>query len=252
MAQSAANQPFNLPVAPVAGFSPLQQQAFQQYQDLQGMAQPYYNQAQGLISGSATPITGQDVNQYYNPYASAVLGNLAETQGQQMQDLTGRLTQTAGGVGADRIGVGQAELARQQNLATGPTAPGIYQNALSAAQQQKQMQANAGYGLTNLGTTAQGAALQGTGALYGAGQAQQALQQAQLNAPYQNQLAQLAYPFQTAQYLAGITGGLSGAFGGTTTGQGQTTQPAPSLFSQLLGGATAATGLAGSLGAFNN
>mgnify|MGYP001602087657 CR=1 FL=1 len=42
-AQSAASQPFNIPQAPVAGFSQDQLQAFQQYRDTQGTAQPYYN-----------------------------------------------------------------------------------------------------------------------------------------------------------------------------------------------------------------
>jgi len=252
MAQSAANQPFNLPVAPVAGFSNDQQQAFQQYRDLQGMAQPYYNQAQGYLQSSANPLTSGDINQYYNPMASSVLANLRETQGQQMNDVTGKLTQTAGGVGASRIAVGQSELARQQGLATGQTMSGLYQNALNAAQQNKQMQANTAYGLTNLGTTAQGAAMQGAGALFGAGQAQQQQQQQQLNAPYQNELARLAYPFQTAQYLAGITGGLSGAMGGTTSGQGTTTKPAPSLWSQILGAGASGVGALGASGAFGN
>lgn len=251
MATNAANQPFQLPVAPVAGFNSDQQQAFQQYQNMQGMAQPYYNQSQQYMQQSAAPVSGADVANYYNPYASSVLGNLQESQGQQMSDLTGRLTQQAGGVGANRIGVGQAELARQQNLATGQTMSGIYGQALSAAQQQKQMQANAGYGMANLGTTAQNAALQGTGALNAAGNQQQAQQQNVMNAPYQNQLAQLAYPFQTAQYLAGIAGGLGPTMGGTTTGNNQTTQPAPSLWSQILGGITGAAGAAGSMGAFN-
>jgi len=252
MAQSAASQPFNLPQAPVAGFQGDQTQAFQQYRDLQGMAQPYYNQASGYINNSAQPITGADVNQYYNPMASSVLANLHESQGQQMHDLTGRMTQAAGGVGADRIAVGQGELGRQQSLAEGQTLSGLYQNALNAAQQNKQMQANAGYGLTNLGTTAQGAAIQGAGILNQSGNQQQAQQQNVLNSPYQNQLAQLAYPFQTAQYLAGITGGLSGAMGGTTTGTGTSQGPAPSIWSQILGGGTAIAGGLGASGAFGN
>jgi hypothetical protein len=252
MATNAANTPFSLPTAPVAGFQPDQLQAFQQYRDIQGMAQPYYNQAQGYIQNSAAPITGQDIGQYYNPMASSVLANLHESQGQQMNDLTGRLTQTAGGVGASRVAVGQSELGRQHQLAEGQTLSGLYDRALAAAQQNKQMQANAGYGLTNLGTTAQGAALQGTGALGQSGNQQQAQAQNVLNAPYQNELARLAYPFQTAQYLAGITGGLSGAMGGTTSGTGSQTAPAPSLWSQLLGAGTAAAGAFGASGGFDS
>lgn len=207
----------------MAGFTPDQLQAFQQTQQQQGIAQPYYNQAQNLYNQSAAPISGQQISQYLNPYAANVMANLQESQGQQMNDVTGRLQQQAGGVGGDRIGVAQGELARQQNLATGQTMAGIYGSALSAAQQDAQRQQAAAYGVGNLGGAAQNAAMQGTQALLGQGSLQQQLQQAQLNAPYQNQLAQLALPYQQAQYLSGITGGLAGALGGTTATQQQGT-----------------------------
>lgn len=245
-AQNAASLPFSAPLQGVQGFSPDQMQAFQQTRDQQGFAQPYYNQAASYFNQSANPITGAQVGNYLNPYANYVLGNLGETQKQQMQDVTGRLTQQAGGVGADRIAVGQSELARQQNLATGATLAGIYQPALAAAQQDAQRQAQAGYAFGNLGGQAQNSALQGTSALYNMGSQQQQLGQAGLNAAYNQQAAQAAYPYQQAQFLAGITGGLAPAFGGTTTSQGQsqTTRPPPNQWSQILGGGL---GLAGSI-----
>jgi hypothetical protein len=242
-AQNAAASPFNLPTQPVAGFTPQQQQAFGQYGAMQGMYQPYYNQAAGLMQQSAA---GPQVGQFMNPYANYVMGNLAEQQGQQMQQLTGQATQTAGGVGADRIGVAQGELARQQNLASGQTLAGIYGSALGAAQQQQQLQQSAGYGLGQLGGANLQSALAATGALYGSGAYQQQLNQAQLNAQYQNQLQQQAYPFQTAQYLAGITSGLAGAMGATSNqyGTGTYTPPPPSVLGQVAG-----LGMAG-LGAY--
>lgn len=249
MAQTAASSPFQLPVAPVAGFTPDQAQAFQQNRNIQGMAQPYYDQSQGLFNQSAAPISGSQVNNYLNPYAGYVMANLQEQQGQQMHDLTGRATQAAGGVGADRIGVAQGELARQQSLASGQTLSGIYGSALSAAQQDAQRQQSAAYGIGNLGGAAQNAALQGTQALYGQGAQQQQLNQAQLNAPYQNQLAQLAFPYQNAQFLAGVTGNVAPSLGGTTYSNQTTTGPPPSLFSQLAGAGTAA---AGAYGAYNS
>lgn len=250
-AQSAASSPFQLPVAPVAGFTPDQLQAFQQTQQQQGIAQPYFDQSQQLFNQSAAPITGAQVNQYMNPYSSYVLQNLANTQGQQMNQLTGQATQQAGGVGADRIGVAQGELANQQNLATGQTLSGIYGSALSAAQQNAQMQQSAAYGIGNLGGAVQNAATQGTQNLYNMGSQQQQLNQAQLNAPYQNQLAQIAFPYQNAQYLAGITGSLAGALGGTTqSNQYGTAQAAPpSILSQIAGAGTAA---AGAYGVYNS
>jgi hypothetical protein len=250
MAQNAVQAPFSLPVQQYAGFNPQQQAGFDQTSQYAQAGQPYFQQAQGLFGQSAQPLY-QQANNYLNPYAGYVMGNLAETQGQQMQDLTGRLTQQAGGVGGDRIAVGQAELARQQNLASGQTLAGIYGQALQGAQQGAQLQQSAGYGLGNLGATAQGAALQGAQANFGMGSAQQNLSQQQLNAQYANTLAQLAYPYQQAGFLANTTAGLAGAMGGTTMGYQQTTPPPPSIWSALGGLGTAGVGAAGLSGAFN-
>lgn len=253
MATQAANAPFQMPVAPVAQFQPFQQMAFGETLGAQGMAMPYFNVGSNYLQGSAAPISGQDVSQYYNPMAANVFANLQDIYGQQMRETTGQATQTAGGVGGDRIAVAQANLAKQQGLATGQTAAQLYAQALQAAQMQKQMMAGAGYGLGQMGPAAQTAYLQGVGALGAAGSQQQQLAQAQLNAMYQQQLAQIAYPFQTAQYLAGITGGLAPAMGGTTAGTQTTTQPSPTLAAQLLGIGTAGLGLYGGMGgSFSN
>jgi hypothetical protein len=235
-AGNAAQLPFNIPQAPVAGFNQDQQTAFQNVNNAQGMAQPYINQAQQYFSPQGT-------QQFLNPYASNVMANLQDVFGQQASQNTGQLTQAAGGVGADRIGVGQSELAKQQGLVAGQTMSGLYNNAVQQAQ-------SAGYGTAALGSQAQNAALQGAQAQLGTGGLQQQLSQAQMNSPYQQQLAQAAFPYQQAQFLAGITGSLAPGLGGTTTGQGTTTSPGPSVFSQLLGLGTAGVGAAGGLGAF--
>lgn len=250
-AQSAASQPFQMPVAPVAGFSPLQQQAFQQYQALQGKAQPYYDTASSLYQQAAAR---PDVQSFYNPMADNVTAQLKNIFGQQNTQNTANLVQSAGGVGADRIAVGQGNMANQQGLAAGQTYANLWQQAQQAAQAQQQAMQGSASGLTGLGTAAQNAALQGTSALYGAGTAQQQQSQAELNAPYQNTLAKIAYPFQTSQYLAGITGGLAPALGGITSsvGSGTSTPPSPSIWSQMLGLGTAGAGLLGSTGAFGS
>jgi hypothetical protein len=237
--QAAAQTPFSQPVAPVAGFSPDQLAAFQTVNNSQGIAQPYINQA-------AQDFTPQGTQAFFNPYAANVQASLQNTFGEQQQQATGSLTQAAGGVGADRIAVGQADLANQQALAQGQTMANLYGQAAQQAQ-------SAGYGTAALGSQAQNSALTGAQAQLGTGGLQQQLQQAQLNAPYQQQLAALAYPFQTAQFNAGITGALAPGLGGTTTGVGatQSTAAPPSIWSQLLGLGAAGTGLAGGLGAFN-
>lgn len=214
------------------------------------MAQPYFDLGQQYLQQSAAPVSASDVSGYYNPMASNVTAQMQNIFGQQQRNTTGQLTQAAGGVGADRIAVGQSELANQQGLAAGQTYASLYQQALQAAQQQKQMQAGAGFGIAQMGPAAQGANLQGTTALGQAGSQQQQLAQAQQTAGYQQQLAQIAYPFQTPQYLAGITAGLAPAAGGSTAGQSTTTYPSPSPLAQALGIGTSAIGLGGAMGGF--
>jgi hypothetical protein len=240
-----------MPVAPVAGFNPTQQQAFGEVGAAQGMAQPYFNTGAGYTAQSAAPVTAADVSNVYNPMASNVTAQLQNIFGEQNVQNQGNLTAQAGGVGADRIAVGMGDLANQQGLAAGQTYSNLYQQALQTAMQEKQLQAGAGGQFAAFGTGAQNAALQGAGALGSAGLQQQQQTQAQLNAPYQNTLAQIAYQFQTPQYLAGIAGGLAPALGGTTTGQQQVTAPSPTLLSQLLGIGTAGAGIYGALGGSN-
>lgn len=213
-----------IPTAPVAGFSQDQQNAFQNVNNAQGMAQPYINQAANYFSP-------QGAQQFLNPYASNVMAGLQNVFGQQQQQNNANLVQSAGGVGADRIAVGQGNLANQQGLAAGQTLSGLYQNAVQQAQ-------GAGYGTAALGSQAQNSALQGAQAQLGTGGLQQQLQQAQLNAPYQQQLAQQALPYQLSQWYSGQVGALAPALGGSTYGQGTGTSASqydPSLFSQLAG-----------------
>lgn len=244
-AQSAAQLPFNIPQAPVAGFSPDQLAAFQTVNNSQGMAQPYINQANQYFQQSAQ---GPNVNQFLNPYAGAVTAQMNNIFGQQQSQNTGQLTQAAGGVGADRIAVGQGNLANQQGLAAGQTLASLYAPSLSAATQEQSLLQGAGYGTAALGSQAQNAALTGAQAQLGTGGLQQQLSQAQLNAPYQQQLAQSAFPYQQAQFLASITGALAPGLGGTTSGYGTSNPAQPSIWSQLLGAGVAGAGLYNGLG----
>src|SRR5512143_1551043 len=182
--QAASQQPFWLPKQPIAGFTPDQLAAFQNVRNMQGMTSPWFGQAGNYAMQSATPLTGAQVANFYNPMAQNVTNQLENIFGQQMRQTTGQATQAAGGVGADRIAVAQGNLANQQGLAAGQTYSQLYQNALNAAMQNQQMQANAAYAMGNLGAGAQGAALQGNQALLGVGGLQQQLAQAQLMSPY--------------------------------------------------------------------
>ena len=244
--QNAAQLPFNIPQAPVAGFSQDQLSAFQNVNNAQGMAQPYINQANQYFQQSAQQ---PNVASFYNPMAANVTAQMQNIFGQQTSQNNSQLTQAAGGIGADRIAVGQGNLANQQGLAAGQTYAGLWGQAQQAAQQQQSALQSAGYGTAALGSQAQNAALTGAQAQLGTGGLQQQLQQAQLNAPYQQQLAQAAFPYQQAQFNAGITGALAPGLGGTTSGQGTSqSQYNPSTFSQILGGAGSLASIGGYLG----
>jgi len=268
-AERTAEQPFTPYtgefVAPLTG---TQQAGISNINQAQGMATPYYNAAgqamntgyqagSGLALGSAMPVnpealTGQNINQYMSPYLGSVvdttMANLRQQQGQEQSQILGDQIKS-GAFGGDRGRIAQANLARQQELATGQTVAGLmnqgYGQALTTAQQQQAQQLAAsqanraalagagqnlysmgqgyGQGVAGLGTQAQQAALQGAQAQLGAGTVQQQTQQAQNTALYNQFLQQQGYPFQVAQFLANIAMG-TGALSGSTT-NATTTSP---------------------------
>lgn len=206
-----------------------------------GFAQPYIQQAAGYANNAAQPITGQQIQQYSDPYTQQVIqatqAQFNNQNAQQQQQLTGNAI-AQGALGGNRVGVAQANLAGQQQLAQAPVIAGLqsqgYQTGLNTALSQQQAQAQAAYSLGNLGVAGQNAALTGAGAQVGAGTLQQGTQQAQDTAAYNQFLQSLAYPFQTTQWLAGIDTGVGSQMGGTSSGT--QTQPAPNPLSSILGG----------------
>ena len=223
-----------IPTAPVAGFNSQQQQAFGLANNV-GIQNPYLSAAQNLFSPSG-------IQSYYNPAVNSVTGQLQNVFGQQQQQNNASLVNAAGGVGADRIAVGQGNLANQQGLAAGQ----VYSNLWNTAAQQAQ---SAAYGTAGLGAQAQASNTQDIQNLLGAGGLQQQLSQAQLNAPYQQQLAQMALPYQLQQFYTQNIGALAPSLGGTTVGTGTSqTSYDPSLLSQIFGGGALGLGLLKGIG----
>lgn len=220
-----------------------------------GQAQPYFNTALGIAQQSAQPITAEQIQQYQSPYTQAVV-NATQNQfnnqnAQQQQALLGNAI-GQGALGGNRVGLAQAALAGQQQLAQAPVIAGLentgYQQAVNTALAEQQAQQAGAYGIGSLAGAAQNAGLTGANAQLGAGTLEQQTQQAQNAAQYQQYLTQQAYPFQTEQWLAGIGTGVGSQMGGF--GSSSTTQPGPSGGSQILGGLTSGLGLLGSTGAF--
>ncbi len=258
-AQQVAKTPYvpyagGNPSAYVAGLTPQQTQAMGEIGSAQGMAQPYFNQAQSDIQASTTPLwastqqfSPSNVNQYYNPYQQEVVqATQAEFNNQNAQtanQITGNAA-SQGALGGNRVGVQQGITAGQEQLAQAPQIAGLEQSGYNSAlgefntQQQAQLGANeanswlnsqAGFGMSALGQSAEGTALSGANALMGSGTLQQQQNQAMLNVPYENYLAQQSYPFQTSQFVTNAAEGLGSQAGGTSS-------TAPSAYSMGMQG----------------
>jgi len=239
-AKNVANTPFQQYTGEmVAGLSPTQQAGIANVNAASGMAQPYFQAGTGYIQSGAQGFTPEAANQYMSPYienvANKTMANLGETNAQQQQQVLGSSI-GRGAFGGDRAGIAQAELARQQGLATGQTMANIYQGGYGQAQAQfnadQARKLGAGQTLGGFGTAAQTAALQGAQAQLGAGAQEQAVRQAQDTANQQQFQAAQAYPFQTTQYLANLLLGIGGQSGGTSL----TSSPGPNIGTQFLGG----------------
>lgn len=272
-AQTASSAPLQQYQGPlVAGFTPDQTSAFNTVDQLQGVSQPYINQAQGLIQQGTQPLwngvqqfSPSAVQQYQSPYTQQVLNSqigLEQNQDAQQQSALKGNAISQGAWGGDRAGVASAVLAGQQDLANNSTNAGILNQGYSQGlnefntQQQAQLGANeansyldqqGAYGLGNLGQEALSTGLTGATAQAQAGALQQQQGQSILNVPYEQFQQQQAYPFQTAQYYSNIAEGLGSGAGGTSS----TTSPAASTAGQNIGLGLGGIGLLGDLGLFN-
>lgn len=247
--QSVASQPYT-PYGGqlVAGLDPTQTAGVAGVNAAQGTATPYFNQAADYATQGASSIDPSQIQQYESPYTQSVI-NATQNQfnnsnAQQQQQVLGNAGKL-GALGGDRVGVAQAELANQQNLAQAPVIAGLnnqnYTQALGAAQQDRAAKAQGAYTFGALAPAVQNTALQGATTQLGAGAVPQQNQQQQLSAQYQQYLQQLAFPYQQAQFLS--SNGLPAvtAMGGTQAGQ--STPPAPNPWGQIAGLGLSAAGL---------
>ena len=274
-ASNVASTPYTpYPGNIVAPMSPDQTGAIGTVESAQGIAAPFINNAAQHLDAATAPIwndpnvqhfSPDTVRQYESPYTNDVV-NATAAEFQNQNDISNqRVVGDAishGAWGGDRSAVAQAINEGQNTRAQAPVLAGLrnqgYAQALQefntqqgaglgATQAQRWLDSQAAAGMGNLGQEALGTTLTGANAQLGIGGLEQTQAQAELNVPYQQYIAQQAYPFQTAGWFSNIAEGLGGASGGTA----RTTTPGPSAVSQLGGLATAGVGLAGQMGAFN-
>jgi hypothetical protein len=257
----------------LAGFTPMQQQAFGNIANMQ--VSPQTGQATGLagMAGLGGLGAGQDyMNMATSPAAtqafmSPYMQNVVDWQKQQAimdygRQLPGIGASAAqqGAFGGSRHGLVESEAQRNlQNTLAGIQATGS-QNAFNAAQQAQQFGANLGLqGLQTAGQAAQtlgqlgqqqyGQQMGINAAQQQAGAQQQALQQQALTNQYQDFLNRQNYPYQQLAFMSDILHGTP--TGGITTAQQY--QATPSMFSQIAGlglglGALGKSGLFGKEG----
>ena len=216
----------------IAEFNPMQQQAFQEAQNLQPAQQLGLGTQLAGMSGLGSLQAGQNYqNMATNPYAtqaymSPYIQNALAPQLQEARrqsDISGLQNAGqavgAGAFGGSRFGLQEAE--RQRNLGTLQNS--IYgtgmQNAFQNAQQAQQFGATLGLQgmgqglqaantLGQLGQTQFGQQQAAMQARAAAGQQQQSLEQQKLGQQYQDFLTQRGYPQQQLSYMSDMLRGL--------------------------------------------
>jgi hypothetical protein len=230
----------------VAGFSPLQQQAFGNINTAANSYLPQLTSAQGTAAQAAQGITGAGIERYLNPYTSNVVNEMGRLNQQNLQqNLLPSLkagfvgtgaggSQRNAGALAQVLAMNQANLTGEQGkqLSTGFT------TALGAANQNAQILNQAAQVQGALADQQQRQALGANKAVMDVGAQQQALEQAKINAPLTNAT-------NVAQLMRGYT--IPTATTETYNGPAQNYGPSP--LSQIAGlGSLLASGFNSSSG----
>lgn len=230
-AQALSGTPFNPGMlGQVAPLNPEQTQSLGQMFDL-GMHMGDFDPAavHALESPYTEDVVGATQNWFNNQ--NAIQGN----------ELIGQGIRSGNAFGGDRMGVAEAALAGQQQLAQAPVIAGLrqtgYTQALDEYNRLKQ------FGLT------------GAEEAMKAGTVGQAQSQRELDVAQQNQMMQSAYPFQLANWYGSALGGvgpLTGTVGAATTTTAANTTgisnpPTPNPLTQALGIGSTLFGLGSSI-----
>lgn len=194
IAQDVASRPYQPYQGDmVAPLTDLQNQGLGMTQTAANAQQPYFDQANNMITQAANPWNAQTAQQWMSPYTmQALQPQIQQLQLQQAQNQLGinKGATQAGAFGDARHGVAQGLNNFYGNLSmndlVGQGMNAAYTTGMQGYQNQQGQLLNAGGQMGNLGTAAQTAGLAGANAVFGAGTQQQQLNQQQLNAAYQN------------------------------------------------------------------
>ena len=179
------------PAELVAGFSPLQQQAFGNIGNVATAYQPQLQAAQDTAAMGAQGMTQQNIQNFLNPYSQNVVGEMGRLNQQNLQQnllpsLKAGFVGTGAGGSQRNAGALAQFLAQNQANLTGQQAGELskgFTTALGAAQQQSQLQNQAAQIQGQLAAQQQQLGLAGNKAIMDVGAQQQALDQARINSP---------------------------------------------------------------------
>jgi len=233
----------------LAGLTTEQQMARQGAVQQAQAYRPDLQASRALTTMGAQPITAENISQYQNPYSQAVMQTtLDELERRQQISDQGMADQAvkSGAYGGARFGVQKAESERNLRDVQAKAAADIqaksYQQALAAAQADKQRQGAAGQQYGNIAGQEMQLGGAGLSGLYQAGQLGQTQAQAGRDIAYEDFQRQQQFPYAQTQYAAGILGGMPQPM--TTYSQ----QPTAGTGQRLLGLGIAGIGAAGQAG----
>ena len=263
-AKELADQPITLPTQQIAGMSGLQDFAissaspasggiggYMSYLDAAGQtmsgAQPLYQQG-------ASAVTGEQIQQYMNPYQQAVQDEISRSFQQQRAQAGLQAVGQAGGpsaFGGSRAEIQQAEIARNEASALAQAQAQNFMQAQQAAEREnaRRMQAAQGLGQlglqqASLGELSQQSALRDIGTQFDLGKQLQAQQQAEIEAQRQSEMAQLFEPYQRYSYLSDIYKGAPSTQQTIASSTAPNVSPAQTYLGLGIAGLSAAGGAA--------
>lgn len=216
-AMNVASQPYQ-PFPGPQNFTPSDQtkQAWQTAGSNVGSWNPMVTQAGALTTAAGTPINSSDINNYLNPYTQDVTGALARLAGQNLgENLLPQISDTftrSGQSGSPQqsefdsraLRDTQASLLNAQSSALQQG----YQGALSAAQQQKQLEQSTGAQSGQLGALTSQLGAGDVAQLAGAGSAQDTIAQNNINSAKANFTSQQQWPYQNIGFVSNVLRGL--------------------------------------------
>ena len=207
-AQRMQEGQIDIPTQRIAGFDPLQEQAFQMAQPGEegiGGYKPYLQDAQTFGMAATQQYDPSSYKAYMNPFQDEVIGAVEDQFTKARNEATARAGSSAFGERAD---VNLAELSAQQAKTVGQLQAQNYGQAQQAAIGQFQNQmgryGDAARTMAGLGGQAQQQAMSDIGGLMSAGSVQQQRRQQELDASLQQQMQQLYEPYQRLGFTSDI------------------------------------------------